>query len=155
MISERLVETFETNTDGAGEINHGYTYSGHPVGAAAALAMLEELKTNDLANNSRERGKELAQGLTKLKKLHRWIGDARGIGLMHALELVSDRSTKTALDKNSMALVGKEIYNDGVMVRISGNNIILSPPLIITNQHIKNIIDAIDAGLSALTKQHG
>jgi len=42
-----------------------------------------------------------------------------------------------------------------VMVRISGNNIILSPPLIITNQHIKNIIDAIDAGLSALTKQHG
>ena len=154
-VTDEIYNTFMSIDDPGVELSHGYTYSGHPVGAAAALAMLEELKTNDLANNSRERGKELAQGLTKLKKLHRWIGDARGIGLMHALELVSDRSTKTALDKNSMALVGKEIYNDGVMVRISGNNIILSPPLIITNQHIKNIIDAIDAGLSALTKQHG
>ena len=154
MISEKLVDTFEANTDGAGEINHGYTYSGHPVGAAAALAVLEELKTNDLATNSSLRGKELAQGLAKLKEAHRWIGDARGIGLMHALELVSDRSAKTALDKSSMALVGQEIYNNDVMVRISGNNMILSPPLIITNQHVKMILDAIDAGLSALTKQH-
>ena len=88
MISKNLVETFETNRDGAGEINHGYTYSGHPVGAAAALAMLEELKRNDVATNSSMRGKELAQGLAKLKELHHWVGDARGIGLMHALELV-------------------------------------------------------------------
>ena len=154
MISKNLVETFETNRDGAGEINHGYTYSGHPVGAAAALAMLEELKRNDVATNSSMRGKELAQGLAKLKELHHWVGDARGIGLMHALELVSNRTTKTALDKNSMSLVGREIYNNGVMVRISGNNIILSPPLIITNQHVKHIIEAIGAGLSALTSQH-
>ena len=57
MIGEGLVDAFESNKDGAGEINHGYTYSGHPVGAAAALAMLEQLKTTDVAANAGARGK--------------------------------------------------------------------------------------------------
>ena len=152
MIGEALVDAFESNKDGAGEINHGYTYSGHPVGAAAALAMLEQLKTTDVAANAGARGKELGEGLAGLKEKHRWIGDARGIGLMHALELVSDTETKKALDKKSMAVVGEAIYEDGVMVRISGNNIILSPALILTDEHVQRIVDAIDAGLDALTR---
>ena len=152
MIGEGLVDAFESNKDGAGEINHGYTYSGHPVGAAAALAMLEQLKTTDVAANAGARGKELGDGLAGLKEKHRWIGDARGIGLMHALELVSDTETKKALDKKSMALVGEAIYENGVMVRISGNNIILSPALILTDEHVQRIVDAIDAGLDALTR---
>ena len=152
MIGEGLVDAFESNKDGAGEINHGYTYSGHPVGAAAALAMLEQLKTTDVAANAGARGKELGEGLAGLKEKHRWIGDARGIGLMHALELVSDTKTKKALDKKSMALVGEAIYENGVMVRISGNNIILSPALILTDEHVQRIVDAIDAGLDALTR---
>jgi adenosylmethionine-8-amino-7-oxononanoate aminotransferase len=155
MIGEGMVDAFESNKDGAGEINHGYTYSGHPVGAAAALAMLEQLKTTDVAANSGARGEELGEGLARLKQKHRFIGDARGVGLMHALELVSDSATKTALDKKSMAFVGEAIYENGVMVRISGNNIILSPPLVITNEHVERIVDAIDAGLHALTKQAG
>ena len=152
MIGEGLVDAFESNKDGAGEINHGYTYSGHPVGAAAALAMLEQLKTTDVAANAGARGKELGEGLAGLKEKHRWIGDARGIGLMHALELVSDTETKKELDKKSMAVVGEAIYEDGVMVRISGNNIILSPALILTDEHVRRIVDAIDAGLDALTR---
>ncbi len=153
MIGEGLVDAFESNKDGAGEINHGYTYSGHPVGAAAALATLTQLKTTEVANNAGARGKELGEGLARLKEKHRWIGDARGIGLMHALELVSDLDTKKALDKKSMALVGEAIYENGVMVRVSGNNIILSPALILTDEHVQRIVDAIDAGLGALTKQ--
>ena len=72
---------------------------------------------------------------------------------MHALELVSDLDTKKALDKKSMAVVGEAIYENGVMVRISGNNVILSPALILTDEHVQRIVDAIDAGLDALTKQ--
>jgi len=153
LIGEGLVDAFESSQDSAGEINHGYTYSGHPVGAAAALATLEQLGTTDVAKNSRERGVELGAGLAALKEKHRSVGDVRGIGLMHALELVSNEKDKTPLDKKSMALAFETIYAHGVMVRVSGNNMILSPPLIVTDEHVRRIIEAIDHGLDALTDQ--
>jgi adenosylmethionine-8-amino-7-oxononanoate aminotransferase len=68
---------------------------------------------------------------------------------MAAIELVSDRDTKKAADKRTMAAVAERVYDAGVMIRVSGNNIILSPPLILEPADVARIAAGIDAGLSA------
>jgi adenosylmethionine-8-amino-7-oxononanoate aminotransferase len=65
------------------------------------------------------------------------------------LELVADRQSKKPIDKSAMASVLATAYREGVMIRISGNNIILSPSLIITDEHVARIVTAVDAGLTA------
>jgi adenosylmethionine-8-amino-7-oxononanoate aminotransferase len=149
MISEKVAGAFEENRDAFGSIGHGYTYSGHPVGAAAALATLKEVDKSNVAENAGARGAELIAGCRKLQDKHAMIGDVRGQGLMICLELVADRESKKAVAKNVMETVLNRTYESGVMVRISGNNVILSPPLVITSDHVAAILTALDAGLSA------
>lgn len=151
MLSEKVANTFENDKSGAAAIGHGYTYSGHPVGAAAAIACLAETKRLDVATNAAARGAELFAGLQQLKERHSLIGDVRGgHGLMTALELVSDRSSKATIDKATPGALMEAIYKQGVMVRVSGPNMILSPSLILTEQDVKTILAAVDAGLSEI-----
>jgi len=150
MIHEKLTEVFETSSSGLASIAHGYTYSGHPVGAAAALAVLAEMKRLDVVTNAAARGRELLAGLQALKDKHAIVGDARGIGLMCAIELVSDRATKAAPAKEDVTKVQEVTYQHGAMVRTSGPNIILSPPLILTAADVQTILTALDAGLAAV-----
>lgn len=149
MISEKVAEAFETNHDAFGSIGHGYTYSAHPVGCAAALACLPEIDRADLAGNAAKRGDELLAEAEALKAKHAIVGDVRGKGLMVALELVCDREKKTPIDKATIGKVFETAYAEGVMIRVSGPNIILSPPLVITAVDVKKIAAAIDAGLKA------
>jgi putrescine---pyruvate transaminase len=148
MIHERMVEVFETSKSAMASISHGYTYSGHPVGAAAALACLAETKRLNIFQNAGGRGVELLQGLHHLKDKHELIGDARGKGLMCCLELVSNRETKAAAAKDVLQKVQDIAYANGVMLRISGPNVILSPPLIITAHDVQRILSALDAALT-------
>jgi adenosylmethionine-8-amino-7-oxononanoate aminotransferase len=149
MIGEKLVDAFEADKTGKAAIGHGYTYSGHPVGAAAALAALAETTRLDVASNAAARGAELMAGLEKLKARHSLVGDVRGKGLMAALELVSDRAQKTPASKDTLQRVFDTAYQRGVMVRTSGNIVILSPPLIITSSDVARIVDALDAALGS------
>ncbi len=150
MIGEMVADVFEADQTSFGSIGHGYTYSGHPVGAAAALACLPEMEKMNLAANSAERGGELLAGCEALMESHETVGDVRGKGLMVAVELVSDRASKAPIDKKTIARVFETAYAEGVMVRVSGNNIILSPPLVITSDDVKRIVSAIDAGLRSV-----
>ncbi len=151
MISGAVAEVFETDTTGKASVDQGYTYSGHPVGAAAALAALAETKRLRIWENAAVRGDEMFEGLKKLAEKHDVIGDVRGgEGLMCALELVSDRASKTPVAKHLPLQVQKAAYEDGVMVRVSGNNIILSPPLVVTSEDVAKILSALDTGLSTL-----
>ncbi|AXT29252.1 aminotransferase class III-fold pyridoxal phosphate-dependent enzyme (plasmid) [Ruegeria sp. AD91A] len=151
MISGAVAEVFESDTTGLASVDQGYTYSGHPVGAAAALAALSEINRLRIWENAAARGHELFAGLQKLADKHDAIGDVRGgEGLMCALELVSDRATKAPIAKHLPLQVQKAAYEDGVMVRVSGNNIILSPPLIVTSEDVTKILSALDAGLGTL-----
>ena len=150
MISDKVADAFESNKNSVGNIGHGYTYSGHPVGAAAALATLKETKRLDVAANAAARGEELLAGLKKLQNKHELVGDVRGKGLMCALELVSDRARKSAAAKDIVQKVHDATYDAGVMVRTSGANVILSPPLIVTAGDVQTILTALDAGLTAV-----
>ena len=117
-------------------------------GAAPALATLAETKRLNVAANAAVRGLELMAGLEALKVQHEIVGDVRGKGLMCAVELVSDRAKKSAAAKDVVQKVQDIAYEHGVMVRTSGTNIILSPPLVITANDVKKIVAALDAGLS-------
>ena len=150
MLNDKIADVFEQDTSGRGAIGHGYTYSGHPVGAAAAIACLKETERLNVAANAGARGAELFAGLNGLAEKHDLIGDVRGgHGLMCALELVSDRTAKTPIDKVTIGRIYEATYEAGVMVRVSGPNIIMSPPLILTAEDVQKIVDALDAGLSA------
>jgi len=149
LINDKVAETFERDETASGSIGHGYTYSGHPVGCAAGIAALAETRRLKLDENAAARGKELADALEQLKAKHDIVGDVRCQGLMAAIELVSDRETKQPADKKTMAAVADRAYDAGVMIRVSGNNFILSPPLILSSDDVVNLAAGIDAGLFA------
>ena len=73
-----------------------------------------------------------------------------GYGLMLALEMVADRATKKPADKAAPATVQSVAYKAGTMVRVSGPNIILSPPLVLTSADVQVILSSLDEGFSAL-----
>ncbi|MEM1389229.1 MAG: aminotransferase class III-fold pyridoxal phosphate-dependent enzyme [Pseudomonadota bacterium] len=150
MISDHVADTFEADDSGRGTVFSGYTYSGHPVGAAAAIACLTETKRLNVKDNAAARGQEIFAGLCALKEKHELVGDVRGgHGLMSALEIVADRETKQPADKATMAAVFHGTYEAGAMVRVSGNNVMMSPPLILTSEDVQTILTALDEGLSA------
>ena len=150
MIAESVAQVFEADDTGRAAIGHGYTYSGHPVGAAAALACLAETQRLTVKDNATARGAQMHTGLLALMARHDVIGDVRGgCGLMHAVELVADRATKKPVDKALPGRVQAAAYQAGAMIRVSGNNIILSPPLILTKADVDVILSALETGLSA------
>ncbi|NKB54143.1 MAG: aminotransferase class III-fold pyridoxal phosphate-dependent enzyme [Rhizobiaceae bacterium] len=152
MIADHVAQVFENDESGKAAIGHGYTYSGHPVGAAAAIACLKETQRLKVNENAAARGTELFDGVLQLYTKHELVGDVRGgVGMMTALELVSDREAKTPIDKATIGRVQELAYKAGVMVRVSGPNIILSPPLVLSKQDAAAIISTLDEALSGAT----
>ena len=148
MLGDRMIEAFEDNS--AAKIAHGYTYSGHPVGAAAALACLAETKRLNVVENAAARGTQLFEGCKTLMEKYDIIGDVRGgHGLMTALEMVGDRATKKPVDAVIAQKIQDTTYDNGAMIRISGPNLILSPPLVLTETDAGTLLAALDAGFKA------
>ncbi len=151
MIADHVVEVFEGDTDGKAAIGHGYTYSGHPVGAAAAIACVTETLRLNVKDNAAALGQQLFEGLQKLYDDFDMIGDVRGgHGLMCALELVSERATKKPIDKATPVKLQKAAYESGAMIRVSGPNVILSPPLVLTAEDVDTILAALRSGFQSL-----
>lgn len=149
LMSGKVAEVFE-NADADGAIFHGYTYSAHPVGAAAVIACVTETLRLDTKSNAGPRGAQLYDGVCKLAEKHDIIGDVRGgHGLMTGIELVSDRAAKTPMDGATMKKIHQTVYEAGVMVRLGMHNILMSPPLIITEDEVNHVISALDKGFSA------
>ena len=147
LINKRVADAFEANEDSFGSIGHGYTYSGHPVGCAAALASLKIARERRVWDNARIRGGELMTGLQRLHQKHAIIGEVRGKGLMACIELVSDRKSKAPIEPAKTAKIQEAILGSGVMVRVSESSIGLAPPLIVEPGDIEQILEAIDKGL--------
>ena len=149
MIGEQVRAVFEDTP--SAKIAHGYTYSGHPVGAAAALACLAETVRLNVTENAAARGTQLYEGCLALKDKYEIIGDVRGgHGMMTAIEMVSDRKTKAPAGGDVGQKVQDVAYENGTMIRVSGPNIILSPPLILSEEDAASILAALDAGFAAL-----
>jgi adenosylmethionine-8-amino-7-oxononanoate aminotransferase len=144
VVNDKLEAAFKANKDALGAIYHGYTYSGHPVGCAAALAAIEETVRLDVVSNAAEQGRRMLDGFNTLMARHAAIGDVRGKGLMLGIEIVADRATKAPAGKKYMGKLADLAYDAGALIRTSGNIIILSPPLILSHGDAEGIVAAVD-----------
>ena len=150
--------------DGSGAFQHGHTYNGHPIACAAALAVLMAIQQRDLLANVRRQGEALDGVLHERFGNHPHVGDIRGRGLLRAIELVADRSTKAPFEpthrlharvkQESMAR-GLCCYPSGGTVDgVRGDHVLLAPPYIIDEDHIlaigERLGDAVDAAVAAL-----
>ncbi|MFZ5463482.1 MAG: aminotransferase class III-fold pyridoxal phosphate-dependent enzyme [Pseudomonadota bacterium] len=151
-IGRRIVDAFLDAPAGIGAITHGYTYSAHPVAAAAALESLKLVEELDLPGNAARVGAHMQARLREFVARHAHVGDVRGVGLMACIELVEAKEGKKTLARgNDLPLkVARAAYRRGAMVRVSGSNIILSPPLIITRQEADFLVDALDGAIAEI-----
>ena len=150
LFNEKVADVFENSDPAEGGIYHGYTYSAHPVGAAAVTACLAETVRLDLRANAAARGKQLFEGCQALAAKHDIIGDVRGgTRLMTGFEMVSDKTAKTPIDPATVKRIQQATYEAGAMVRMGPPNILMSPPLTISEGEVQTILDALDTGLSA------
>jgi 4-aminobutyrate aminotransferase len=126
------------------------TFLGNPVGAAAALASIAEVEDRGLVERARTEGAYFKQRLEELREKHPLIGDVRGIGMMVAIELVQDRTTKSPASAEGKRVVAK-LLQRGIMCTNYGgsfhNVLKMSPPLVITREQLDVAIAAIDASI--------
>jgi adenosylmethionine-8-amino-7-oxononanoate aminotransferase len=151
-INRRIADVFDADTTGNASVSHGYTYSAHPVAAAAALATLDQIEALNLVAHVAEVGAHLQARLRRLVESCSFVGDVRGVGLMLGIEMVSDKAQRTPMTRASdiPARVAKAAYQAGLMVRISGPNLILSPPLIITREEVDFMCDVLEGAFAAV-----
>jgi adenosylmethionine-8-amino-7-oxononanoate aminotransferase len=154
-IGSTVAEVFMNDATAAGQITHGYTYSAHPVAAAAALATLKILVEQDIPAQVARVSGPFQQRLRGLVQRHAFVGDVRGQGLMLGIEMVADQATKATLPKTSdiPARVAKAAYRRGLMVRVSGPNLILSPPLVITADELDFLCTALEAAFDEVAAE--
>ncbi|MQQ09750.1 aspartate aminotransferase family protein [Epibacterium sp. SM1979] len=145
--------------DGSGFFQHGHTYMGHPMAAAASLAVLERLIDDKVVDRVAPMGEKLRAALHSEFGQHAHIGDIRGRGLFLGLELVADRDSKTpfAPDLNLANKVKAAAFEAGLICypmggTIDGQNgahILLAPPFIMEDDHIGLIVDGLSSALAA------
>ncbi|MDE2718857.1 MAG: aspartate aminotransferase family protein [Chloroflexota bacterium] len=128
---------------------HVFTFAGHPVAASVALKSIEIIESEGLVENAAETGEYLMEALTTLTGDHPIVGDVRGLGLLCAIELVSDRATKAGFDpelRMADRLTAK-FSERGLILPVRGNVIPITPPLTVTRAEIDEIMHAIDLAL--------
>ena len=151
-LGKKVSDPFVADSGGLGTIAHGYTYSGHPVAAAAALATLDEIERLDVPGNAARVGAHFQQRMAEFERRFKIVGDVRGRGLMCGIEMVADKVKRISVPRTSdiPQRVAREAYRRGAMVRISGPNMILSPPLVITRAEIDHLADVLEASFAAV-----
>jgi putrescine aminotransferase len=133
-----------------GEFHHGYTYSGHPVACAVALANLDIIEKEGLVERVKtDTGPYFAQALQERIASHGLVGEVRSFGLMGAIEIVKDKATKERFEGNGKAAVAVRDHAiaNGMMLRATGDTMILSPPLIWTRATIDMACERIAKAL--------
>lgn len=163
LLSGKIFEAFE---QGSGFFQHGHTYMGHPMAAAAGLAVQQTIRREGLLANVVAMGEELEHRLTERLGNHHHIGDIRGRGLFRGIELVADRATKAPFDPavKLNGIIKREAMARGLMVYPMGgtidgrlgDHVLLAPPFIAGREDIGRIVerlgDAIDAAIAAVAQ---
>ncbi len=119
----------------------GFTYNGHPTSCAVALANLELIESEGLLERAQETGAYILERLQGLLDLP-VVGEVRGVGMMHAVELVGDRESRNplAMDSAPQDVIMRET---GVIVRDCQHNLVISPPLIMSRAEADEVVDAM------------
>jgi adenosylmethionine-8-amino-7-oxononanoate aminotransferase len=135
LVHDRVVDMLEGTA-----FRHGFTYNGHPVGAAVALANLDIIEREGLIERAATMGARMLERLKPLEELE-CVAEARGVGLMLGVELAGDRDA---------APVAAGALRDGVVLRASGQKVVMSPPFVLDEQQADRIVDVLTAELRKL-----
>ena len=143
-------EIYAIIENGSGFFQHGHTYLGHPMAAAAANAVLDVLIDQNLLSDVRPKGDALENLLHSKFNQHPHIGDIRGRGLFRAIELVGDRDTKAPFDPELKiaAKIKKSAQNNGLLCYPMsgtidgklGDHVLLAPPFVISNNELDELV---------------
>jgi putrescine aminotransferase len=159
MVGERVAKVL---IEQGGEFEHGYTYSGHPVACAVALANIELMQSTQLIEHVRDDiGPYLAQGFESLRD-HPLVGDVQSCGLMAALHLVRAKSSSGPEVFDPQLGVGMicrgHCFGNGLIMRAVGDRMIIAPPLVMTRTQIDEMMGLIhlclDRTLADLRARH-
>ncbi len=149
MIDDKVFQVLADNSAKRGNFGHGYTYSGHPVPSAVALETLRIYEEDGIIERVAAIGPHLQAGLRALGD-HPLVGEARGIGLIGALELVADKETKEAFPPERMVgpAVVAHCQRHGLILRnLPGDVVAVCPPMIITTAEIDELLKRLGAAL--------
>ena len=140
MVADRIMDVLISQ---GGEFNHGYTYSGHPVCAAVAIANLRLMLRENIVDTVREKTAPYLQ--KRLRELgdHPLVGEVRGVGMFGALELMQDKENYIKFDKDKgVGTICREFcFENNLIMRAVGDAMIISPPLVISQADIDVFIE--------------
>ena len=152
IVGNKVWQVLERGSDEYGPFTHGYTYSGHALGAAAGLANLDIIEREDLIGNARRTGAHLQRRLREALADLPYVGEVRGVGLLAAVEFVADRERKLRFDPELE--IGQRIatacLRRGLIVRNmpAGDTTGFSPPLVVTAAEIDEIVEITSASVA-------
>jgi adenosylmethionine-8-amino-7-oxononanoate aminotransferase len=148
-ISDRLIGMLTSREASSGYFASGFTYSGHPVAAAAALKNIEIIERDGILENVREVGPYFQARMKELEEID-MVGEVRGEGMMACVECVNSKETKDplTLDYEVGSRIDRHCQENGLIVRPIVNMCVMSPPLIITKPQIDEMVDILRRGIS-------
>ncbi len=154
MVGRRIAQAL---IDKGGEFFHGYTYSGHPACCAVALKNLEIIEREGLVEKVREEtGPHLARAIKRFDD-HPLVGETRTCGLLGAIELVADKTTRRRFHPHGRAgtIARDHFVKRNAIMRACGDIMVLSPPLTIEPGEIDRLFDVAEEALDATAKDLG
>jgi adenosylmethionine-8-amino-7-oxononanoate aminotransferase len=153
-------QVYEAVAQGSGALKHGQTYNAHPVGCAAALAVQQVIRDEALLGRVERAGASLMSLLVERFGNHPNVGDIRGRGLLQAVELVTDRSTKTPFDPGLQLhqRAKAEAFDRGLLIYPGGgavdgrvgDHILLAPPYNVTDKELEEIVELLGETIDAV-----
>ena len=152
-ISDRVYQAVADASAKVGVFGHGYTYGGHPVACAVALEALKIYEERDIIGHVNQVAPRLHQGLKKFSG-HPHIGDVRGMGLIAAVELAADPASRTPFppERAVGAYLVRRAQEHGLILRaMAGDIVAFSPPLIITDAEIDELLVRFERALDDTT----
>jgi L-2,4-diaminobutyrate transaminase len=157
VISEDIWQVLMNGTPEMGAFAHGYTYSAHPVAAAAAMANLDIMERENLPANAARIGTYFQNKLRQEIADHPLVGDVRGVALLAGVELVADKVKKTPLDLSLKVAptVGKYCVEEGLISRalMQINALSFSPPLTINESEVDEVVARFQRALNRVTDE--
>ena len=152
LLSDRVYDTLADGSRATGYFANGFTNGGHPVAAAVALEAIRIYEERGILEHVRTAGRRFMDRLAGLERNHEIVGNARGIGLIGAVELVEQRRPlqKFHPSRKIAAAVVKAAIDEGLILRALPNDVVaICPPLIITQEQIDMLFDRLERALEA------
>lgn len=157
-ITEQIWDVIKQGSAKYGSFAHGYTFAGHPIGAAVAMANLDIIENENLVGKAADVGAYFHQQLNERFAQDKFVGQIRGQGMLAAVQLMQDRDSKVFFDSATKIAtqVTAQCYQNGLIARPlpSVDSVGFSPPLVATNKDVDTIVDIFERSVRTVMTQH-